>query len=84
MEKTGGEQEWESYRLVFAIPQADDIRDLEEAEGELSHEAESEELHALHVAFYNLSIHDSKSCIEASGLAAEAPGKARCHGERFI
>jgi hypothetical protein len=29
----------------FDIPQADDIQDLEEAEGELTHEAENEELH---------------------------------------
>ena len=29
----------------FAIPQADDIQDLEEAEEELFYEAESEELH---------------------------------------
>lgn len=36
------------------------------------------------VVFYNLMVHDNKSRIEASGLAAVALGKARSHGGRSI
>jgi len=36
------------------------------------------------IVFYNLMVHDSKSRIEASGLAAVALGKARSHGGRSI